>query len=240
MKNLYTQCQTLINYTVICLILVITSSIAGNAQVTNSEHSSTRDIIESKPELYGQPRPIVDKSIEKSGSNIQKQFNLDSLLGNLYDRDFELNPTSEIGAIARLRQRIIRLELEYEIALLEAKIAKIGEENLDEENFDKSHQSTTDSETIPKNLLEPIDLLEQTLSSNEQLPVVAEIVGVSGELTAKILVPYFGEVTAHVGTMLPNGMKISLITLTAVFVTKNDKTQQLPFGNKVPAIKPKE
>ena len=148
----------------------------------------------------------------------------------------------DIGEIARLRRELIKLDLEYQKVVLESKIANI-------QNSD-STLSTSESEDFTSKIIsifqeldkqkELNDVSEGEFKETTLLPVVAEIIGIAGQLQAKILVPYFGEVIAHSGTILPNGMTVTSITETEVIAIFNNESQMLPFGSSVPISRIKE
>ncbi len=148
----------------------------------------------------------------------------------------------DIGEIARLRRELIKLDLEYQKVLLESKIANI-------QNTD-SKLSTSESADFTSKIISIFQELDKQKEHNDisgdefkdttLLPVVAEIIGIAGQLQAKILVPYFGEVIAHSGTILPNGMTVTSITETEVMAILNYERQMLPFGSSVPISRIKE
>ena len=89
-------------------------------------------------------------------------------------------------------------------------------------------------------------LEEQLIATNKQLqasavkpkdpnPVVVSVVGSAGNLSAKILVPFYGETTARTGDVLANGQKVTSIGPNGVTVSKDGETAKLAFGTSVPA-----
>jgi Type IV pilus biogenesis. len=70
-------------------------------------------------------------------------------------------------------------------------------------------------------------------------PVVAEITGAAGSIKAKILIPYMGEVIARPGDTLPNGQKITGMSVSGVKVLRADGSSALlGFGTSVPKTRP--
>ena len=80
---------------------------------------------------------------------------------------------------------------------------------------------------------------ERSVRGRDPDPVVAEITGAAGRISAKILIPYMGETVAHVGDQLPSGHKVVAIAASGVRVVRADGTQAvLGFGTSVPAVRP--
>jgi len=138
---------------------------------------------------------------------------------------------AEVGEMAARKRRIMMLEDQ----LKEARLAKElwlelhGEQ---EENSDELKRLEEENAELEAKL-EQLRTAPVSLSS-EPDPVVAEIVGSSGKLQARILVPFAGEIRASAGTVLPNGMTVSSISGSGVRVTKDGTTKILPFGTSVP------
>lgn len=70
-------------------------------------------------------------------------------------------------------------------------------------------------------------------------PVVSSITGTGQDVTAIVLVPYTGEFSVKLGTVLPNGTKITKISASGVEAKDNNgKTTALSFGDSVPMVRP--
>lgn len=72
-------------------------------------------------------------------------------------------------------------------------------------------------------------------SRDEPNPVIVSVTGSGGNLSAKVLVPYYGEATVRKGDVLANGQTVASITPNGVTVVKDGETSKLGFGTSVPA-----
>lgn len=69
----------------------------------------------------------------------------------------------------------------------------------------------------------------------EPNPVIVRVTGSGGNLSARLLVPYYGEADVRRGDVLANGQTVSSITPTGVTVTRDGHSAKLGFGTSVPA-----
>lgn len=76
---------------------------------------------------------------------------------------------------------------------------------------------------------------EAIKNHDEPNPVIVSVTGSGGNLSAKVLVPYYGETTVRKGDVLANGQTVASITPNGVTVVKDGETAKLGFGTSVPA-----
>lgn len=154
---------------------------------------------------------------------------LNDLIGTPLDAKTDL----EVSEMSAKKRRIMLLELD----LKEAKLAK---ELWLEVNAEEAEESAEFKALEKKNAdLEKAlsEAKSQSASQNSPSPVIKEIVGSKGALSAVILVPYSGKVRADVGTILPNGMKVISISSAGVRVDANGTPKDLAFGSNVPMVR---
>lgn len=147
--------------------------------------------------------------------------------------EVEALDVDELAALDREVQRLGKLK---EKVTLYAEIYKVLNPKKEEED-EKVSALENEVERLESELAAaeaaPI-LIEQ----KDPPPVVAEIQGAAGQMEAKILVPYMGEVMARPGTVLPNGMKVVSISASGVRAKDGDSTISLAFGTSVPSARP--
>jgi len=78
-------------------------------------------------------------------------------------------------------------------------------------------------------------LQSQAVAPQQPNPVIVRISGAGGSLSAKLLVPYYGETTVRRGDVLANGQTVTSITSNGVSVSRDGETAKLAFGTAVPA-----
>ena len=237
MKNFQLMIQILISVFIALFFVIAILNGNTSAEESNSEYINNQLVDEIKEKITVPMNSDDVSELRPNNSINHTPLDLDTILEQQNADDISLIAENEIGEIARLRQELIKLELEHQKVVLESKIAEVV-------NSDLMNNDADETEPIIASLIEELEELKskQTDSMNDfqsldPLPVVAEIVGVTGQLEAKLLVPYFGEITAKVGMILPNGMKVSSISPTSVMVSIDEESQMLPFGTSVPATR---
>jgi type IV pilus biogenesis protein PilP len=78
-------------------------------------------------------------------------------------------------------------------------------------------------------------IASQAVKSKDPNPVIVSIVGSGGSLSAKLLVPFYGETIVHRGDLLANGQTVTSISADGVSVSRDGETSRLAFGTSVPA-----
>jgi type IV pilus biogenesis protein PilP len=201
----------------------------------------------------GQDAPVVkDKGLPEGASvgdaeernkalAAEASRKLDALIGTTLGDKREKNTQAEQAA----RQNKL-MEMQYQLDL--AKVSKELWKTLNGEDSDKENK-IKDLETKITDLNAQNEALKNRASalaatgasgtgSSDPDPVVASISGAGGNIEAKILVPYVGEIYAHRGDTLPNGQKVVSISQSGVTVQKNDEKKVLAFGTAVPRTRP--
>lgn len=161
---------------------------------------------------------------------------LDELVGQAVSSERELN---DIEARSEDQRIINTLEMKLE----QAKLAKELHETLNDDE-----EKALEAVTLERDQLRAqIKALEEQLTSTakrlraqsvdaaEAAPVIVGIAGSNGDLTARLLVPYSGEVVVRRGDTLSDGSRVVSITARGVSVSKDGATRELAFGTAVPA-----
>lgn len=164
---------------------------------------------------------------------------LKALQGNAVSNEREMN---DVESRSKDLREIQSLTMQVEKAKLAKDLYQIinGDEDKNKEELE-TVKNERDELSIQVKSLE-----DQLIATNKQLqsevvkpkdpnPVVVSVVGSGGNLSAKVLVPYYGEATVRKGDVLANGQTVSSITSNGVTVSRDGKTEKLAFGTSVPA-----
>ena len=235
MNNFQLTIHKLISLVVPLILAVAVFNCSTFAEESSGQQTNNQLADDIKSKLIN---PLNSEAVSEDLANDttgQTQVEFNTLIDQINSSETILNSNNEIGEIARIRRELIRLDLEHQKVVLEAKIAEVVNANSrDAESDDFVPELARLIEKLEEQRNNQTDLLNN-YRSIDPLPVVAEIVGSAGHLEARLLVPYFGEVIARIGMVLPNGMKVFAITPTKVLVTMNGESQMLPFGTVVSA-----
>jgi type IV pilus biogenesis protein PilP len=169
---------------------------------------------------------------------------LDALIGTTLGDKREKNTQAEQAA----RQNKL-MEMQYQLDL--AKVSKELWKTLNGESSD-NESKIKELETKISDLNAQNEALKNRASAlaaavpasaggagaNDPDPVVASVSGAAGNIEAKILIPYVGEVYARNGDTLPNGQKVVGISANGVTVAKDGVKKMLAFGTSVPRVRP--
>jgi len=164
---------------------------------------------------------------------VEASKSLDDLTGNTVTP----REQAEIDAIAERKRRVMILEEQ----LKEVKLAK--------QIWHELHGKEGSDDTEVKRLQDEKARLEDQIRQMEQnpasaasdvpaIPVVSQINGAGRSAVAVILTPYAGVTSAKVGTVLPNGMRVTSIDANGVTVDHGGDLKTLPFGASVPRFRP--
>lgn len=191
-------------------------------------------------ESYALPKgaSLDDASNKLTKLSTEGAKSLQSLVGGaLGDADTK----ATVNSMSKDKSDIITLQNKVELAKLAKELYKTvnGDEDKTKQELE-SVKSERDGlnlqiKALTEQLANANKQIQKSLSS-EQNPsaVVASIIGVGGQLTAKVLVPGYGAATVKPGDVLANGQKVVSITPTSVTVAKDGHKEKLGFGTSVP------
>ena len=162
--------------------------------------------------------------------------NLDELIGQ------SLTPREEahVGELAERQRRIQALTSQVEEAKLARELWVLlnGEDSSKDEEIENLQAERDMLEAEVEFLKQQQQITQTTAPRVDPDPVVAEIVGSGGSVTATVLVPYAGRYQVRRGSELPNGMKVTSISPSGVTVTtQSGGTKTLGFGTSVPSVR---
>jgi type IV pilus biogenesis protein PilP len=186
----------------------------------------------------------ADASISTSNEEVQKlatenQKRLDEVVGGAFSNEREKNDVDELAKQARVK---MRLENDLENAKLVKETHKViyGDDNKSKEELEKTKTERDELAAQVKSLEDQLVDTNKNLQAQSQnqpqqgRPVIVSIEGVNGRLSAKLLVPAYGEAVVKTGDTLANGQKVVSITAQGVKVRGEDGPITLAFGTSVP------
>jgi len=188
------------------------------------------------------PQGATIKDAETRVRDIAAEANksLDDLVGMTSREQYD------VDAMASRQRQIMLLKDQLETVRLAKQVWKElkstkgdGSDEGDDASNEKLKKIEEEKAFLEKRLRETEEKSAQDAAATEagQLPVVSSITGSGGSATARLLVPFYGVVSATSGTTLPNGLKVVSIGATGVTATKDGKTFTLPYGSSVPRYK---
>nr|WP_250807637.1 hypothetical protein [Neorhizobium tomejilense] len=164
---------------------------------------------------------------------------LKELQGNAVSNKREMN---DIETRSKDLREIQQLEMLVKKAELSKELYKVinGDEDKNKEELETVKTERDELSIQVKSLEEQLvatnkQLQTQTTAPKDPNPVIVSIVGASGKLSAKLLVPYYGETTVAPGDVLANGQTVTSVTANGVTVSKDGESAKLSFGTSVPA-----
>jgi type IV pilus biogenesis protein PilP len=178
----------------------------------------------------------IDEKLKKLSGDASKK--LRELQGDAVNNEREKN---DIEARSTDLREIQSLEMD----LQKAKVLKELYKTVNaEEDQTKQELETVKSErdelsvqvkTLEEQLITVSKQVSASARSAEPNPVIVTIFGAGNNLSARLLVPYYGETIVKQGDVLANGQTVSSISSNGVSVSQNGNTARLSFGTTVPA-----
>ena len=130
MKNFQLMIQIFISVIIALFFVIAILNSNTSAEETNSEFINNQLVDEIKEKIT-EPMNSDDVSELRPDNSINHTpLDLETILDQQNSDDISLVAEIEIGEIARLRQELIRLELEHQKVVLESKIAEVVNSNL--------------------------------------------------------------------------------------------------------------
>lgn len=179
----------------------------------------------------------ANDKIKKLSSDGAKS--LQDLVGSAIDNQRE---NVDVEARSGDKREIEALKTQVEKAKLAKELYQIinGDEDKNKAELETVKAERDELSVQVKSLEEQLvetskQIQTDAVNRDEPNPVIVSVTGSAGNLTAKVLVPYYGEATVRKGDILANGQTVASITPNGVTVVKDGETSKLGFGTSVPA-----
>lgn len=179
----------------------------------------------------------ANEKIKKLSSDGAKS--LQELVGSAVDNARE---NADVEARSADKREINALTVQVEKAKLAKQLYQIinGEEDQSKQELETVKVERDELSNQVKSLEEQLaesnkKIQGQSIGGQEPIPVIVSIFGAGDSLSAKLLVPYYGEAIVRKGDVLANGQTVSAITANGVTVSKQGDVFKLAFGTSVPA-----
>ncbi|MDW9479058.1 hypothetical protein GOB57_10320 [Sinorhizobium meliloti] len=177
----------------------------------------------------------ANEKIKKLSSDGAKS--LQELVGASIDNQRE---NVDVEARSGDKREIEALKVQVEKAKLAKELYQIinGDEDKNQAELETVKAERDELSVQVKSLEEQLaetSKQAQSRSQDEPNPVIVSVTGSAGNLSAKLLVPYYGEANVRKGDVLANGQTVASITPNGVTVVKDGQAAKLGFGTSVPA-----
>ncbi|MCZ7861255.1 hypothetical protein O9X98_07515 [Agrobacterium salinitolerans] len=180
----------------------------------------------------------ANDKIKKLSSDGAKS--LQDLVGSAIDNQRE---NVDVEARSGDKREIEALKTQVEKAKLAKELYQIinGDEDKNKAELEtvkaERDELSVQVKSLEEQLVETSKQIQTQAVKNrdEPNPVIVSVTGSGGNLSAKVLVPYYGEATVRKGDVLANGQTVASITPNGVTVVKDGETSKLGFGTSVPA-----